>query len=208
LTAGTGIVGEGLNPNIIRSVGQLNDLQALGVVSPQAAATAGNLLYSGAGVTPQTAMNLGINPTVLKPTTMSGLSPEDVRTATDFGISSSTTAPLGSGQFQQSVLETARQVNDAQAALGDLYSGRTADDILTQSQPFTPSLNLGGLGLSGILRGLGLANALFNRPQQQRAPQMMPDGSIMPYGEVDYSGLFNLLGSQSAALKKQQSLLG
>ena len=209
LTAGTGIVGEGLNPNIIRSVGQLNDLQALGVVSPQAAATAGNLLYSGAAVTPQTAANLGINPTVLQPTTMSGLSQADVNTALDFGLSSSTTAPLGSGQFQQSVLETARQVNDAQTALGDLYSGNTADKLLAQTQPYTPSLNLGGLGLSGILRGLGLANSLFNRPNQQRAPMMqMPDGSIMPYGEVDYSGLFNLLGSQSAALKKQQSLLG
>lgn len=208
LTAGTGSIGQGLNPNIITSAGQLNDLQALGLVSPQAAATAGNMLYSGAAVTPQAALNLGINPTVLQPTTMSGLSAKDVNTALDFGLSSSTTAPLGSGEFQSSVLDTARQVNDAQAALGDLYSGNTADKLLAQAEPFNP-FSLGNLGLSGVLRGLGLANALFNRPQQPRMQGMqMPDGSIMPYGEVDYSGLFNLLGSQSGTLRKQQSLLG
>lgn len=208
LTAGTGSVGVGINPNIITSAGQLNDLQALGLVSPQAAATAGNMLYSGAAVTPQAALNLGINPTVLQPTTMSGLSAKDVNTALDFGLSSSTTAPMGSGDFQQSVLETARQVNDAQTALGDLYSGNTADKLLAQSQPYSTS-SLGNLGLSGILRGLSIANSLFNRPNQPRMQGMqMPDGSIMPYGEVDYSGLFNLLGSQSGTLKKQQSLLG
>ena len=208
LTAGTGIIGEGLNPNIIRSVGKLNDLQALGVVSPQAAATAGNFLYSGVGMTPQAALDLGINPTVLQPTTMSGLSQADVNTALDFGLSSSTTAPMGSGEFQQSVLDTARQVNEAQTALGDLYSGNTADKLLAQSQPYTGASSFGNLGLSGILRGLSIANSLFNRPNQPRAPQMLPDGTMMPYGEVDYSGLFNLLGSQSSALKKQQSLLG
>lgn len=208
LTAGTGLVGQGLNPNIITSAGQLNDLQALGLVSPQAAAAGKNFLLSGAAITPQAAINLGINPSVLQPTTMSGLSPKDVNTALDFGLSSSTTAPMGSGDFQSSVLETARQVNEAQTALGDLYSGNTADKLLAQSQPYSTS-SLGNLGLSGILRGLSLANSLFNRPNQPRTQgMMMPDGSIMPYGEVDYSGILNLLGSQSRNLKKQQSLLG
>lgn len=208
LTAGTGLVGQGLNPNIITSAGQLNDLQALGLVSPQAAAAGKNFLLSGAAITPQAAINLGINPSVLQPTTMSGLSPKDVNTALDFGLSSSTTAPMGSGDFQSSVLETARQVNEAQTALGDLYSGNTADKLLAQSQPYSTS-SLGNLGLSGILRGLSLANSLFNRPNQPRTQgMMMPDGSIMPYGEVDYSGILNLLGSQSGTLKKQQSLLG
>lgn len=208
LTAGTGLVGQGLNPNIITSAGQLNDLQALGLVSPQAAAAGKNFLLSGAAITPQAAINLGINPSVLQPTTMSGLSPKDVNTALDFGLSSSTTAPMGSGDFQSSVLETARQVNEAQTALGDLYSGNTADKLLAQSQPYSIS-PFGDLGLSGILRGLSLAKSLFNRPNQPRTQgMMMPDGSIMPYGEVDYSGILNLLGSQSRNLKKQQSLLG
>lgn len=208
LTAGTGLVGQGLNPNIITSAGQLNDLQALGLVSPQAAAAGKNFLLSGAAITPQAAINLGINPSVLQPTTMSGLSPKDVNTALDFGLSSSTTAPMGSGDFQSSVLETARQVNEAQTALGDLYSGNTADKLLAQSQPYSTT-PFGDLGLSGILRGLSLAKSLFNRPNQPRTQgMMMPDGSIMPYGEVDYSGILNLLGSQSRNLKKQQSLLG
>lgn len=210
LTAGTGLVGEGLNPNIIRSAGQLNDLQAAGLISPQAAAAGKNFLLSGAVITPQAAINLGINPAVLQPTTVSGLSPRDVATASDFGLSSSTVAPMGDGSFQTSVLETARQVNDAQTALGDLYSGNTADKLLAQSQPYSPSILDSGVlkNALNLYRGFNLANSLFNRPQQLAPQQMQQAGMVTPYGEVDYSGLFNLLGSQSRNLKKQQSLLG
>ena len=210
LTAGTGLVGQGLNPNIITSAGQLNDLQALGLVSPQAAAAGKNFLLSGAVITPQAAINLGINPAVLQPTTASGLSPQDVATAERFGLSSSTVAPMGDGSFQTSVLETANQVNAAQDALGDLYSGNTADKLLAQSQPYSPSILDSGVlkNALNLYRGFSLANSLFNRPQQQLPQQMQQAGMVTPYGEVDYSGLFNLLGSQSGALKKQQSLLG
>ena len=60
------------------------------------------------------------------------------------------------------------------------------------------------------LQGLRAASGLLGgrqQPQQQRIPQMQMGGTTqMPQGEVDYSGIYNLLALQRA--KNPNSLLG
>lgn len=164
------VTGTGLNPNVMTQLGTLNDLQAAGTLTAQQAANAGNYLLSGATLTPQAAASLGINPATLQASSLfSGLSPAEVAAANQFGLSSTGAAALGDGALQSSLLNTAGQVNAANAAVDKLGLSTGGSTLPSTSglpknlQDLLSPTNLGKM-LSG---GLGTAASLYGANQYQ-----------------------------------------
>ena len=103
---------------------------------------------------------------------------------------------------------TAPEVRVFEGELGDIYE--VDGKILTSSgSDILPAPSSFNISPMQALQGLRGASGLLGRGQQQQqaVPQMqMGSRTQMPQGEVDYSGIYNLLALQRA--RNPNSLLG
>ena len=80
---------EGINLEKLSDVGELNDLSAAGKVTAEEAVRSGNPLLAGTIITPQEALDFGIDVNTLLPVASDITSPAMAKLLSDFGLSSS-----------------------------------------------------------------------------------------------------------------------
>ena len=92
--------------------------------------------------------------------------------------------------------------------LGDIILDANGNIVTSSGSDILPAPSSFNLSPGQALQGLRAASGLLGRQQQPQAVPQMQMGSRtqMPQGEVDYSGIYNLLALQRA--RNPNSLLG
>jgi hypothetical protein len=91
--------------------------------------------------------------------------------------------------------------------LGDIILDANGNVVLSSGSDILPAPSSFNLSPSQALQALRGASGLLGKQQPQAIPQMQMGGRTqMPQGEVDYSGIYNLLALQRA--RNPNSLLG
>lgn len=101
-------VSSGINFEKLSDVGEFNDLSAAGRVTAEEAVRSGNALLAGTIMTPQEAMDFGIDPNTLIPVASDVTSPAMAKLAENFGLSSS---GLASGIVNPSTMALVNEAN-------------------------------------------------------------------------------------------------
>lgn len=125
---------EGINLEKLSDVGELNDIAAAGKVTAEEAVRSGNPLLAGTIITPQEALDYGIDVNTLLPVASDVVSPKLAKIYEDFGLSSTGAA---SGVVDPN---TAKFINDVNKLV-------TGDSALSKTGAIYP----GGTGGGGVI---------------------------------------------------------
>lgn len=119
---------EGINFEKMSDVGELNDLSAAGKVTAEEAVRSGNPLLAGTIITPQEALDFGIDVNTLLPVASDITSPAMAKLLSDFGLSSSGAASGIVDPFTAKIVNEANKLVTGDSALsktGAIYPGGT-----------------------------------------------------------------------------------
>lgn len=144
----------------ISSIGQFNDRTAAGTVTAEEAIASGNPQLAGSIVTPQAAIELGIDPNTLIPVASDNLSPQEAADLAKFGLSSSGAAAVADWNIMDP--STASLVNAANTAVNKVTGGLPG--ITTKIPTVTPGGTSGGSGGTAAQQAGTKSGSAVNEP--------------------------------------------